>query len=111
MASPRSADAACVVVTLVELPLVFVNRKVGSGAGALSSDLLEAINVARLAAAHGEDQCTVAIAQLMMVVRTMVFMGANEATDDTLDALGVRVRLGDYPDPMQPVPTHPGGHA
>ena len=106
VAAPRPADAACVVVTLAELPLEFVDRKVSSGAGALSSDLLEAINVARLAAAHGEDQCTVAIAQLMMAVRSLVIIGGSEATVETLEGVSLRIRQGNCPEP-----THAAGHA
>ena len=98
VAAPRPADAACVVVTLAELPLVFVDRKVGSGAGALSSDLLEAINVARLAAA-------LAIAQLMMAVRSLVIIGGSEATVETLEGVSLRIRQGKCPEP-----THAAGH-
>ncbi len=100
------AETVCVVVTLAELPLVFVDRKVGTGAGALSSDLFEAINVAHLAAAHGEDQCTVAIAQLMMAVRSLVIIGGSEATAETLEGVSLRIRHGDCPEPI-----HAAGHA
>ena len=102
VAAPRPADAACVIVTLAEPPLVFVDRKVGSGAGALSFDLLQAINVARLAAAHDEDQYT----QLMMAVRSLVLIGGSEATAETLEGVSLRIRQGNCPEP-----THAAGHA
>jgi len=76
----------------------------------VSPDLIEATDVARLAAMHGEDQCTVAMWMLTMAVRTMVIMGGADATVEALDAVIVRLR-GAYPGPMTPKPTHQGGRA
>ena len=71
----------------------------------VSHDLIDAIDVAHLAAAHDEDQCTVAIAMMTMALRHLVFVGGRDATAEMLHGVVASVGRGDYPEP-----THAAGN-
>ena len=66
----------------------------------ISPNLINALNVNRLAAEFGVDGAAIAIWMLATAVRYLTFVGGRDATAAMLEGVMASVCRGEYPEPI-----------